>query len=87
MEPYLGTETKKAELEPCVVPKVGSDCYKVIQWAMKDPPREWDLGGGIRVWYVYVWTGRTGSLLLGRLVDDERLVGLMVDGWFSKLIF
>ena len=37
VEPYLGTETKKSELEPCVVPKVGSDCYKVIQWAMKDP--------------------------------------------------
>ena len=36
MEPYLGTETRKAELEPCVIPKPGSDCYKVIQWAMKD---------------------------------------------------
>lgn len=36
VEPYLGTETRKAELEPCVIPKPGSDCYKVIQWAMKD---------------------------------------------------
>ena len=32
----MGTETRKAELEPCVIPKPGSDCYKVIQWAMKD---------------------------------------------------
>lgn len=88
VEPYLGTETKKAELEPCVVPKVGSDCYKVIQWAMKDPSR--DLGGGIKVWYVYVWTGRTrtGSLLLGRLMMNGWLDGWMVgfqtdifEGW------
>ena len=56
VEPYLGTETKKAELEPCVVPKVGSDCYKVIQWAMKDPPR--DLGPG---W----WGSRCGMCMRG----------------------
>lgn len=83
MEPYLGTETKKAELEPCVVPKVGSDCYKVIQWAMKDPPR--DLGGGIKVWYVCVcvdWPDSDWQLVVGE-VDDEWLVGWL-DGWFSN---
>eukprot|EP00438_Fugacium_kawagutii_P002264 Skav227480 [mRNA] locus=scaffold2491:543595:545096:+ [translate_table: standard] len=41
VEPYLGTETKKAELQPCVIPKPGSDCYKVIQWAMKDGSGNW----------------------------------------------
>mmetsp|Transcript_24603 Transcript_24603/g.58363 ORF Transcript_24603/g.58363 Transcript_24603/m.58363 type:complete len:795 (+) Transcript_24603:98-2482(+) len=36
VEPYDGTDTKKAELAPCEVPKPGSQCFKVIKWAMQD---------------------------------------------------
>jgi len=36
VEPYDGTDTKKAELAPCEVPQPGSACFKVIKWAMQD---------------------------------------------------
>ena len=61
----MGTETRKAELEPCVIPKPGSDCYKVIQWAMKDGGSPWTHFWGLRHQlknmgtkiYIYIYMG------------------------------
>ncbi|CAJ1423382.1 unnamed protein product [Effrenium voratum] len=36
VEQYTGTDTRKAELEPCVALEPGSKCYKSVMWAMKD---------------------------------------------------
>ena len=41
VEQYTGTDTRKAELEPCVALEPGSKCYKSVMWAMKDPSRAW----------------------------------------------